>query len=109
MQWQCFFYKIKSYTNSLPACVQIQAYEIDPPDEMDVDESDCQQNDRIHPFEVVVGDSVKISCRIKNTNKCTTWTRQDGSNLPSNSILSGGKLVPIQQIIFFRIKQIRFD
>lgn len=59
----------------------------------DVDESDCQPNDGIHPFEVAVGDNVEISCSVKNPMKCTTWQREDGKQLPEGSVLSGSNLV----------------
>lgn len=51
-------------------------------------------------YKAAVGDGTKLSCEIGNYDKRTSWRRQDGQPLPSNSRLLGGDLVCLKKMLW---------
>lgn len=50
-------------------------------------------NNGFEQLKAPLGEGAKLSCQILNHNEPTTWRRQDGQPLPSNSYVSGGDLI----------------
>lgn len=47
----------------------------------------------IHKHIIRVGDDVKLSCKLNNSNKVIYWLRQDGKPLPTTAMFDGDHLV----------------